>query len=207
MPVAADAGTYVSLAEVKATLSIGSGETYADDDLQRAINAASRLVDDYTGQRFWRDALDAARVLTATSADRIDFRLPPLASLTTLRTDQDGDGTFERTWAGSEYALRPLNAPADGLPYTHLVRRTAPVVFPTGEGRIEVVGQFGWPSVPAAVVEATRIQTTRLVIRTREAPLGVVASIGEGVGMRLLSRLDADVEVLLSPYVLRQMVR
>lgn len=206
MPVAV-VNAYVSLAELKNTLSIGAGETYADDDLARAANAASRLVDEYCGQRFWRDAADTTRVLTATNADRIDFRLPPLAALTTLLTDQDGDGTYDRTWAAGEYALRPFNAVADGLPYTHLVRRTAPVVFPTGEGRVEVVGQFGWPSLPAAVVEAARIQTVRLVTRTREAPLGVMGLAFEGGAMRLLAKLDPDVEVLLNPFVMRQMVR
>ncbi|MDP8930467.1 MAG: hypothetical protein M3O70_18340 [Actinomycetota bacterium] len=206
MPVVVDRG-YVSLAELKATLSISAGETFVDDDLARAINAASRLVEQFTGQRFHRDTADVTRVMTASSTNRIDFRVPPLASLTTLSSDQDGDGTFERTWSASEFALRPLNAPADGLPYTHLERLTAPVVFPTGVGRFQVVGQFGWPDVPAEVVEATRIQSARLVTRTREAPLGVAGLAFEGGAMRLLAKLDPDVEVLLNPYVLKQLVR
>lgn len=215
MPVAVERG-YVTLAEVKSTLSIGSGETYIDDDLSRAINAASQAIDGYCGQRFYHDTVNVTRTLTAADVNRINapedvngIRLP-IASVTTLRSDHNGDGIYEIIWDAADYYLRPIDAALDSQPYSHIVRRGAATnTFPTGEGRIQVVGRFGWPNLPAAVVEAARIQTTRLVTRTREAPLGVAGLAFEGGAMRLLAKLDPDVEVLLdlSSLVVRQMVR
>lgn len=198
---------YVTQAEIKATLSIAATETYADDDIARAVNAASRLIDEFCGQRFWRDAADATRVITATSTTRIDLRALPLASITSLKSDQNGDGAYEYTWAATDYYLRPLNAAADGLPYTYILRNPSSVnTFPTGEGAFQIVGQFGWPAVPAVVVEACRMQTVRFIKRTREAPLGVAGLAFDGGAVRIMAKLDPDVEVLLGGVDNRQRI-
>lgn len=207
MPVSVVHG-YVDVHELKATLSL-EGQTYADDDLARAINAASRLIDTYCGQRFWVDTADVTRTFTPTTADQVDFPVP-LSTLTTFKTDQDGDGVYETTWtSGTHFDLTPTDAPDDSMPWTGAARRrTATNAFPVYiSGGVQVVGKWGWAAVPAQVVEACRIQASRLMVRTREAPLGVAGLSFEGGGTRLMARLDPDVQVLLEGLDVRQRVR
>jgi hypothetical protein len=65
---------------------------------------------------------------------------------------------------------------------------------------VAVTGQFGWPAVPAQVIEATTILATRLLRRAREAPFGVVGLGIDGAAVRI-SRFDPDVGFLLDPLV------
>lgn len=44
---------YVDADELKATLNLNQ-TTFADDDIDRAIAAASRAIDGYKGRRFYR---------------------------------------------------------------------------------------------------------------------------------------------------------
>ena len=45
-----------------------------------------------------------------------------LLSVTTLKTDEDGDRTYEITWATTDYDLMPYNATLESQaqPYSHL---------------------------------------------------------------------------------------
>lgn len=200
---------YVSAAELTATLGL-TGETFASDDIARAINAASRLIDSFCGQRFWVDPSNVTRQFTAAGFDAFDFGLP-LATLVTFKTDQDQDGTYETTWTvNTDFWLTPDNAAADGVPFSGVLRNgtVATNVFPTWQaGGVQIVGKWGWAAVPDTVVEACIIQSSRLLKRAREAPFGIAGLAFEGGGIRLSARLDPDVEVLLAPYDIRQRVR
>lgn len=209
MPAPTVTNGYVTSDELKATLGL-TGETFADTDIVRAINAASRLIDSFCGQRFWKDPSDVTRQFTATGFDTFDFGLP-LATLTTFKTDQDQDGTYETTWTvNTDFWLTPDNAAADGVPHTGVLRNgtVASNVFPTWQaGGVQVVGKWGWAAPPDTVVEACILQATRLLKRAREAPFGIAGLAFEGGGIRLSARLDPDVELLLAPYDVRQRVR
>jgi hypothetical protein len=60
-----------------------------------------------------------------------------------------------------------------------------------------MTGVFGWNSVPPEVNSACIIQASRIFNR-RQSPFGIAGSPDIGT-VRLLSRLDADVEALLRP--------
>ena len=92
------------------------------------------------------------------------------------------------------FRLWPDNNLADRRPYQT-------VVFDLDVyGKVEVEGWFGWPETPAEVRQATVLQAARLAQR-RNAQFGVASVPGmDGSGMRLLAKLDADVELLLAPY-------
>jgi len=54
--------------------------------------------------------------------------------------------------------------------------------------------------VPGPIHQACLIQTNRLIMR-RDAPFGVAGSPEVGSEVRLLARLDPDVETMVRPYM------
>jgi hypothetical protein len=191
------ANEYASLTDLKAALSL-TGETFADADLELALEAASRCVDDITGRRFYADEdADQVRIYTASSGGLL--LIDDLIKLTTLKSDEDGDGTFETTWSIPAYSLYPANAAANGRPYNLIAARSkCDQGFPTAGSSIEVTGKFGWDAVPAQVKQATMLIASKLVRRTREAPFGIVSGY-EGDAARI-GREDPDVCMLLNSF-------
>jgi hypothetical protein len=191
-------GDYITTAELKDTLEIAS--TFADPDIQRAITSASRAIDQTlnrsfaTGpageQRFYTAILDGQLVLT-----------DDLVSVSALATDDTGDRTYSTAWQPADYELGPPNAAATGAPFTNIRPSTKgnhPDAFPTTYDSVRVTGVFGWPTAPEQVKEATTIIATRLLLRSRQAPFGVVTAGVDGAAVRI-SRFDPDVALLLDP--------
>lgn len=93
-------GTYVDLGTLKAAM----GETTASSDasLLAAAEDASRYIDsECGGRRFY--TVSATRYYTARCADHIDVE--DLLSVTTLKTDSDGDRVYETVWSATDYDL------------------------------------------------------------------------------------------------------
>lgn len=180
-----------------------ASETFADPEITLALTAASRGIDGATRRRFWTDA-DALQVRHYTPVSAGWLSVDDLVALTSLKTDTDGDGTFENAWTlNTDFVLEPLNAAADARPWTSVSRhprgsyREFPVDLPRS---VQVTGKFGWDSVPEAIKEATMILASKLLRRVREAPFGVVTvGIDEGVAMRI-ARTDPDVRFLIADY-------
>jgi hypothetical protein len=195
------ANEYASLAEVKATMNL-DGESFADADLQRAITAASRGLDTLAHRRFYKDTDDTSvRYYTADECSKL--RIDDVIDVAEIATDADGNGTFGDLWtANTDYVLEPLNAPADGWPWTTVrAHRLGSFSFPTCYPRaVRVTGQFGWENVPDGIKEATVILSSKLMLRTREAPFGVVSYGMEGAAAHI-ARTDPDVMFLAGPYI------
>lgn len=194
------AGTlYVQLAEIKATLEM-SGTNFADADILSALNASCRAIDELADRRFYVDA-DANQVRYYSPTDPWVLDIDDLVTLTSLKTDSTGDGTFETTWATTDYLKEPLNAAAEGEPFTRL--STHPLgtqSFPTSYPRtVELTGKFGWPVVPAQIKQATTILTHRLLRRAREVPFGVSGIGLDGSVVRIMAQ-DPDVVALVTPF-------
>lgn len=198
------ASDYLTSNELKATLEL-TGESFADDDIELAITAASRAIDNLTGRRFYADS-DANQVRYYSPTDPDVLWVDDLVTLTTLEVDTGEDGTFEETWtANTDFYLEPLNAAADGWPYTFLVVNTrSSVYFPVAHRSVKVTGKFGWSVVPDAVKQAAKISAAKLLKRSREAPFGVVGFGADGVAVRIGSN-DPDVMTLLSPFIRENM--
>lgn len=196
------ANEYVKREELKATLEL-SGQTFAQEDIDAALLAASRGIDEACGRRFYAHSGAAtARYFTPRSATLI--AIDDLYELTTLKTDQDGDGTFEETWTlNTGFVAEPLNAAADGWPWTRFcihphANKSFPYYYPRS---VEVTGKWGWAAVPGTIKQATTILASKLLKRAREAPFGIV-SIGIDVGATArIARTDPDISFLISPYV------
>lgn len=197
------ANEYATVNELKATLEL-SGQSFADDDITLALTAASRAVDRHTRRRFWVDA-DADQVRYYTPADAAHLLIDDLVTLTALAGDDAGDGTFTESWTlNTDFVLEPLNAAADGEPYTAIrVHHNGSRYFRPGHVRsVRVTGKFGWAVVPDEVKQATKIVAAKLVKRAREAPFGVVGFGMDGAAVRIVGQ-DPDVIGLLQPFVSR----
>lgn len=187
---------YVDRNTIKARLDI-TGDTL-DDALDAAIAAASRALDRRCKRKFY--AATETRYFTARSATKL--WVPDLLSVTSLKTDQDGDRTYETTWATTDYDLGPFNAALElGEPYAWV--HTTPLGayrFPLLAKAIEIVGSWGYctlANVPAPIVEAAVILTSRIWKR-KDAPLGVLGG-GEFEALRIAS-VDSDVNALIQTY-------
>jgi len=197
------ANEYLDLEQLKETLSL-TGTSNLDDDLRSAIEAASRGVDLACSRRrlrkFWKDGEDVTRYYSPRDGDSVEVN--DVVEVTSLRTDADGDGTFETEWSeGTDYVLFPLNAAEDGEPSTIVqVHPLSGLRFPTRWPRsVELTGKFGWPDVPPGVVEATGLIAARLFKRKREAPFAVVGfGIDQSAALHI-ARTDPDVVGLLKP--------
>lgn len=161
---------YVDTDEVKKTLGV-VGSDFLDDELDNAALAMSAGIDMALGRSFGKDGDDVARIFTAL--DPRCLTINDLAELTTLKTDEDADGVFERTWADTDLMLGPLNSDVEGLPWTRIdVTRLGRYRFPRDLGAIEITGKWGWPSVPPQIGEACWILIEQLNIRKRKMPMG-----------------------------------
>lgn len=195
---------YVGLEEFKTTLEM-SAETFADADIMVALSAGSEKVEDITGRRFYADS-DATQVRYYTPTNSDYLNIDDVITITSLKTDDAGDGTFENTWvANTDFIREPLNAAADGRPWERLsAHPSGGFSFPTSYPRaVEITGKFGWTTVPSTVKTATSILAHRYLKRLRETPLGI-AGIGlDGAAVRIVS-VDPDVRELLEPFIRRR---
>lgn len=180
---------YVTPQMLKSRLGITG--TTDDYELHAACFAASRAIEQYCERTFYRSA-SAAR--TFTPHGWYELRLPAyndLVSVTTLKTDADGDGTYENTWQATDYQLLPVNPAAapETRPYTK-VRAIGQSVFPltlpivlTRLDRVEITGVWGWPAVPMGIRQASLILAAE-TFRLKDAPFGV-AGFGEFGAVRI----------------------
>lgn len=192
---------YLTLSELKTTLSVTG--TYADADVDTAVNAACRAIDQMCNRRFYVDE-DTAQVRYYTPERCDSLSIDDLVTLTSLAVDSDGDGTFDQTWTlNSDFNLEPLNAVADSQapePYTSLsVRPLGRYTLPQGWPRsVQVTGKFGWPQIPDQIAQASTLLATRLLTLSRSAPLGIMSFDGGAVR---IARADPSVMLLIGPFI------
>lgn len=187
---------YAQLADVKNFLRIEPGDTTDDAHISRAITAASRAVDEACNRQFGKVDAPESRVYTARP--RIDrgggfgrmVIVDDLMSLVGVVVKVSGVVLTApvRWW--------PLNAPAEGRPYTRLLLPTATTCE---EGAVDILAPWGWTAIPTTITEATFLQSSR-VGKRRDAPFGVAGSPELGSELRLLAKVDPDVAVMVKSY-------
>lgn len=191
---------YATLADVKAALRIT--DTVDDGLLELSIEAASREIDGFCERVFTSST--AVRVYRPT--DVFTVETDDIQSITTLKTDTDGDGDFEITWAVSDFQLEPLNGISGGIksPF-YIIKAVGEYLFPIYEPRnvnsndasVQVSGVFGFATVPTAIRQATILLAMRQFKRY-DSPTGVMG-FGD-LGVMRVGRVDPDVEKLLMPF-------
>lgn len=188
---------YTTLATLKVRLGIA--DTSDDSVLEAIVESVSRAIDDYCQRQFY--AVSQTRYFTARRHDRL--LVDDMLSVTTLKTDEDGDGTYETTWASSDYQLAPYNAQLESVPQPYTVIETSEngdYCFPVGIRKgVQVAGSWGFSSTTPDVVEQACLFQVAHEFRAQPAPLGLVGS-GELSDQFRITGLHPVTRRLLEPY-------
>jgi Phage gp6-like head-tail connector protein len=191
---------YASLYTVRLALGINNDNS-RDALIESACEAASRFIDDTCGRRFYADTTTSARTYRlrgrcyATDEGEA-LIVDDIASATGLAV-AIGSGASYTTI--TDYETAPDNAIVRGQPITDLIRTASRWSGYGATARVRVTARWGWPAIPDAIAEATKIQAARL-FRRKDSPEGVLASPEWGAVR--MTRIDPDVEALIRPYVL-----
>ena len=189
-------GSYVALSELKSALGITSSTD--DAFLTLAIGAAETAINDLCGRKFTADGSASARTYRAQPYLCVTDDVSTLTGLV-VKTDTNGDGTFDTTWSSSDYQVEPLNNLVKGRSVNNL-RAVGDYLFPVyGDGlaSVEVTANWGWPAVPDPIEQATLMMASRLYGR-KASPMGVIG-VGDFGPVRI-SRSDPDVAHMLMDY-------
>jgi hypothetical protein len=191
---------YATLADLKATLRIQ--DDLDDTILELAIESASRDIDGACERVFYKTT-GATRVYVPRDSFLVET--DDIVSVTTLKTSSGGV-TFDITWAATDFQLEPLNGIAGGLvqPYTQ-IRAIGSYLFPVWEpsnvnaqeATVQIVGTFGWNTVPTAIRQATIMLASRIYKRA-DSPLGVAGF--SDLGAVRVSNIDPDINRLIMPF-------
>lgn len=186
--------------KVRATLPAGGAH---DDDIDRAIESASRAIDEWCGRRFWPDTVASARYYTAMPEETYSLPVDDISTTSSLvvKSDDNWDGVFENTWTLNlrtgpyGFMVEPTNWSPLGKPITRL--RAIVDAWPTVPQGVEVTAKWGWAAIPTAIIEACLMLAVRWYKR-KDTPFGVMGS--SETGLLTLPRVDPDVQAILNPY-------
>ena len=196
---------YVDKDDLKAY--IGLTGTAQDNNIDTAIDSASRLIDSVCGRKFSQD--DSVVVKTFTPKSSIYLDTPDISTTTGLivKLDDNDDGTFETTLTlNTDYIVEPTNPRVITItggttyyePYnkiTILDTRSSERFDPTIKNNIQITAKWGYSAVPEDIKTATLIQALRYFKR-KDTPFNTYGDINTGVS-ELFSRLDPDVQTIL----------
>ncbi len=160
-----------------------------------ATRPYSALPQDYLGAVDWSVVFPMLFSQEPPQLEVDDFFLTPLGAQVI------GDITVSDYVTGTTYTpVRgwPYNAASKGKPFTRLEFAVG-TALPITSGRLAVTAKWGWPSVPAGVMNACLLQANRWFKR-KDAPFGVAGIDSMGGATRLLAQVDPDVAVGLSAY-------
>jgi hypothetical protein len=187
---------YCSLAQMKSALRIPSADVIDDSILELAVEAASRMIDAECDRNFF--SVSATRDYVPN--DRITVDTDDLTVITSVKLDDQGDGTFLITLATSDFQTEPLNQRVSGNPFpVYRLRMIGDYLLPEWgqQATVRIAGTYGFTPVPIQITQATIIQSTRIFKRL-DSPLGLTWGV-DGMGMRV-GKVDPDVAQLIRPF-------
>ena len=172
-----------------------------------ALEAAARAIDTACGRDFrTAGAVVSARYFQPLQLYTAEGRLArnmivPVSDVfdatgMIVTFDTTGNGSY--TTVTTAYRLGPVNAAARQMPYTRLIFDSG-TYPPDWDASVKVEALWGWDRTPGTIVQANLVQAARFLKR-RDAPFGVAGSPELGNEMRLLSKLDPDVALMVGAY-------
>lgn len=179
---------YATVDDMILRMDASTSTTY--NDAERAgmlgcLQAASRAVDGVCRRSFGQSSSGTIRYFTPV--DVLRLRVPDLVSVSALATDDDGDLTYETSWAATDYMLFPIDASEQEevqRPYTEIrvsfATGSTGNTFPVGyQKSVKVTGVWGWPVVPDVIREVTILESLRSY-QQLQSPSGVIANAAGG---------------------------
>lgn len=165
---------YATLNELK--VYANATKTTYDALLSDALDAASRGVELVTHRQFNAAGAVSARVYHPTSSGLVEVDDFHTKTGLIVKIDGDDDGTYDTTWAATDYELRPLNGIVGGQPgwpYSQ-VWAVGTQWFPRCAQRatVEVTANWGWAAVPLPVKQAT-LMLAEEIYKSKDAAFGV----------------------------------
>lgn len=159
---------YVTLDRLKDKLGIATTTTDDDVELLQVCGAASRAAEGYTGRRFYVET--ATKYFTPKGGSTLYLGGYDLQSVTTLKTDEDNDYTYETTWTeGTDFTLLPRSHyPKDEIQ----LLPDSTKYWPTYRDCVEITGSWGsgdlrssspWEALGITGTVATTTGTTLVV--------------------------------------------
>jgi len=167
---------YATAAEYRAVT--GMVDTSQDTAILNSLKSISRHVEFKCRRFFNKDSADQTRIYVVP-ADCSTLWIDDMsAAPTSIKIDEDLDGTYETTLAATDFELWPLNALLEPEPRPYMQICLTPwgdrAIFSKGE-RVQVIGKFGWPAVPESIKQATihlaailRLESPRATTRIPE---------------------------------------
>lgn len=192
----------ITTAQLKTWLGIS--DAIDDAPITTAVAAANAAVVDHCRRTFDKVNVGSETARVFYVASPFIAYIDDVWDTTNLavKTDENDDGTFDLTWAATDYQLEPLNGRdgATAVPYWRV--RAVNRCFPTWGRRpaLQVTAAWGWSAVPDAVTQATLIKASR-VFRRKDSPEGVLGGFADLGPVRISRSEDPDVVALLRPYV------
>lgn len=190
--------TYTTASELSEVLEMS--DSVEAPQLEAAVLAASRQIDDHCGRRFYQDTNPVARYYWPD--DECELLVDDIATTTALAVAvDDGTGTYATTLTVNvDFLVAPVNALADDWPITKLLTIENAWTIGARRPSVKVTATYGWPSVPAQVETACLIQAKNLY----KAPSGTLVgfqSAGIDAGVVRLPPLDPTALALLQRFV------
>lgn len=184
---------YATVEELRDYVRIS--DSHDDAVLSLAIEAASRAVDKSTNRQFGKvDAPEQRLYAPDYHPDRRRWiiGIDDLMTQVGLQISTDA-GTVDA------FKLEPRNAAQEGRPWTMVIVDPTSTHQPVIDQDVAVTASWGWAGVPNTIKQATLLQASRFFSR-RTSPYGVAGSPELGNELRLLSKVDADVDVMISSF-------
>jgi hypothetical protein len=200
---------YCTRPQLKTYLGIAASSNDRDDLLDDAVNTASRAVESHCGRVFFDAGSATARTFAPFDRYRVWVDEFSTTSGLIIKTDADDDGSFETTWASTDYELEPVGGVVNGVagwPY-RMIRAVDSYQFVVGTGMarrqtLQVTARWGWAAVPELVRQST-LQVASEVYRRKDAPFGVAQTVDFGP-LRLSSDVVRGVSALLERFVVNR---
>ena len=185
------ADNYCTLQDVKDRLELTTTDATRDSNISLILADVSRWIENECGRFFYPST--ETRYYTAVNTGVVN--VDDLLSVTTLKTDGDGDRTYETTWSSTDYDL---------MPYNHTPKRWIEIApkglytFPLTRKGVQIIGSFGFATnVPGPIREACILKTVQLYKRRAS---GQTTSTGNQAMGSNRTPTDSEIAAVLAPY-------
>lgn len=155
---------YCDNTKYKAIIGKTSGDH--DSEIDAQLLAGSRYLERRLGRFFTKETTANTRVYVPRECGVGDRDRPYLltglrvddmsAAPTLIRVDEGRDGTYEKTLVSTDYELLPRNAARgpEANPYTGIqLLWSGSYSAWVPDSIVEVTAAWGWPAIPAAIIE------------------------------------------------------